>query len=64
MAIVWLCQRSANEVIIITSDFDGANLCDYLSNCLADGHVTINPPPPPSTRTSQLCVNDRPIVLN
>ena len=46
MAIVWLCQRSANKVIIITSDFDGANLCDYLSNCLADGHVTITPPPP------------------
>ncbi len=45
MAIVWLCQRSANKVIIITSDFDGANLCDYLSNCLADGHVTITPPP-------------------
>ncbi len=44
MAIVWLCQRSANKVIIITSDFDGANLCDYLSNCLADGHVTITPP--------------------
>ena len=59
---LWLCQRSANKVIIITSDFDGANLCDYLSNCLADGHVTIIPPP--STRTSQLCVNVRLIVLN
>ncbi len=47
MAIVWLCQRSANKVIIITNDFDGANLCDYLSNCLADGHVTITPPPLP-----------------
>ena len=42
-----ICQRSANKVIIITSDFDGANLCDYLSNCLADGHVTITPPPLP-----------------
>ena len=62
--LLFLCQRSANKVIIITSEFDGGNLCDYLSNCLADGHVTIIPPPPLPTRTSQLCVNVRPIVLN
>ena len=45
----WRCRPYGYgyaKVIIITSDFDGANLCDYLSNCLAGGHVTITPPPP------------------
>ena len=52
-----ILERSANKVIIITSDFDGANLCDYLSNCLADGHVAIIPPPhPPFHSNNPNCV--------